>query len=109
MAEKAIERYDSYGYDGLSGIMKPHPAGDWMRYDAELVRDAMRYRWLRENCLPHMYEHREFAHAVVFVSLGLQPDGKIHVMQPGTEAHVGIPSLDTAIDTAIAQAEGGEG
>lgn len=50
MAEKAIERFsptsalnelgDRYHY------MIEQPAGSWMRYDAELVRDAMRYRTL---------------------------------------------------------------
>ncbi len=51
MAEKAIERFsptsalnelgDRYHY------MIEQPAGSWMRYDAELVRDAMRWRHIR--------------------------------------------------------------
>ena len=28
---KEVKRYDSYGYDGLSGLMKEHADGDWVR------------------------------------------------------------------------------
>ena len=51
MAEKAIERYvphlDMRGDRRPFAAMQPHADGSWMRYDAELVRDAMRYRLLR--------------------------------------------------------------
>jgi hypothetical protein len=28
-----VKRYDSYGYDGMSGIMKEHPEGEWVRVE----------------------------------------------------------------------------
>ena len=46
MTEKAIERY---AVTNLVDAYWPDPSSSWMRYDAELVRDAMRYRWLREQ------------------------------------------------------------
>lgn len=51
MAEKAIERYvphlDMRGDRRPFAAMQPHADGEWMRFDAELVRDAMRWREAR--------------------------------------------------------------
>lgn len=97
MAEKAIERFsptsalnelgDRYHY------MIEQPAGSWMRYDAELVRDALRYRTLR--ILP---SNR------VIVLAGMAPDEIDRVL----DRIAAIYAQNGAIDTAIAQAEGGE-
>lgn len=97
MAEKAIERFsptsalnelgDRYHY------MIEQPAGSWMRYDADLVRDAMRYRTLR--ILP---SNR------VIVLAGMAPDEIDRVL----DRIAAIYAQNGAIDTAIAQAEGGE-
>ncbi len=52
MADKAIERYDprtklSAQVRGqVDAFMHPMEHGEWMRYDADLVRDALRYRTL---------------------------------------------------------------
>ena len=38
-----VKRYDSYGYDGMSGLMKEHADGDWVRsedYDALRAENA---------------------------------------------------------------------
>ena len=38
-----VKRYDSYGYDGLSGLMKEHADGDWVRseeFDALRAENA---------------------------------------------------------------------
>jgi len=38
-----VKRYDSYGYDGMSGLMKEHEGGDWVRsedYDALRAENA---------------------------------------------------------------------
>lgn len=98
MADKAIERYsptsalnelgDRYHY------MIEQPAGSWMRYDAELVRDALRYRTLR--ILP---SNR------VIVLAGMAPDEIDRVL----DRIAAIYAQNGAIDTAIAQADGGEG
>ena len=98
MAEKAIERFsptsalnelgDRYHY------MIEQPAGSWMRYDAELVRDALRYRALR--ILP---SNR------VIVLAGMAPDEIDRVL----DRIAAIYAQNGAIDTAIAQADGGEG
>ena len=95
MAEKAIERFsptsalnelgDRYHY------MIEQPAGSWMRYDAELVRDAMRYRTLR--ILP---SNR------VIVLAGMAPDEIDRVL----DRIAAIYAQNGAIDTAISQSEG---
>lgn len=95
MTEKAIERFsptsalnelgDRYHY------MIEQPAGSWMRYDAELVRDAMRYRWLRSRATAS-WSH-EFGY-YFHMHVSNWPDGD--------------QSLDTAIDTAISQSEGAQ-
>ena len=93
MAEKAIERYvphlDMRGDRRPFAAMQPHADGSWMRYDAELVRDALRYRWLKR-------------------AMG---DGNTPDSETAYTTVTCLPSekWDTAIDTAIAQAEGGEG
>lgn len=87
MAEKAIERYDltfRLVDGGARAEMQLRESGEWMRYDAELVRDAMRYRWLRTCTWDEELK-----------------------LRAGDELRTGT-HLDTAIDTAIAQAEGGE-
>jgi len=46
-----VKRYDSYGYDGLSGLMKEHVDGDWVRsedYDALRAENAELVAALRE-------------------------------------------------------------
>lgn len=95
MAEKAIERFsptsalnelgDRYHY------MIEQPAGSWMRYDADLVRDAMRYRTLR--ILP---SNR------VIVLAGMAPDEIDRVL----DRIAAIYAQNGAIDTAISQSEG---
>ena len=40
---KEVKRYDSYGYDGLIGLMKEHADGDWVRseeFDALRAENA---------------------------------------------------------------------
>ena len=94
MAEKAIERYRFVvqsirtGNIGI-GVLMPDPSGEWMRYDAELVRDALRYRWLKRAMGDGNTPYSETAYTTVTC----------------------LPSekWDAAIDTAIAQADGGEG
>lgn len=100
MAEKAIERYDprtklSAQVRGqVDAFMHPMEHGEWMRYDADLVRDAMRYRTLR--ILP---SNR------VIVLAGMAPDEIDRVL----DRIAAIYAQNGAIDTAIAQADGGEG
>jgi len=65
-------------------------------------QDAERYRWLRDNVFPHAYHGRQQPHVVMAVYLGHDDRGRLCVMHPGRESHVGIPSLDTAIDQARA-------
>ena len=97
MAEKAIERYvphlDMRGDRRPFAAMQPHADGSWMRFDAELVRDALRYRALR--ILP---SNR------VIVLAGMAPDEIDRVL----DRIAAIYAQNGAIDTAIAQAEGGE-
>lgn len=76
MTEKVIERY---AVTNLVDAYWPDPSGSWMRYDAELVRDALRYRWLRE---PTNYpDHDWWANELAMTDTAEQ--------------------FDTAIDTAI--------
>ena len=81
MAEKAIERYDprtklSAQVRGqVDAFMHPMEHGEWMRYDADLVRDAMRWRKFRDN-----WDESE----------------KLHMIANGTDHY------DAAIDRAIA-------
>ena len=95
---KAIERYDctNGGAQFCQGCytMTRDDDGDWMRYDAELVRDALRYRTLR--ILP---SNR------VIVLAGMAPDEIDRVL----DRIAAIYAQNGAIDTAIAQADGGEG
>jgi len=72
MTEKAIERY---AVTNLVDAYWPDPSGSWMRYDAELVRDAMRWRKFRDN-----WDGSE----------------KLHMIANGTDHY------DAAIDRAIA-------
>jgi hypothetical protein len=72
MTEKAIERY---AVTNLVDAYWPDPSGSWMRYDAELVRDAMRWRKFRDN-----WDESE----------------KLHMIANGTDHY------DAAIDRAIA-------
>ena len=95
MAEMAIERYDpDVSPSGIYDRMARHRFGEWMRYDADLVRDAMRYRTLR--ILP---SNR------VIVLAGMAPDEIDRVL----DRIAAIYAQNGAIDTAIAQADGGEG
>ena len=87
---QAIERYDpDVSPSGIYDRMARHRFGEWMRYDAELVRDAMRYRWLKR-------------------AMG---DGNTPDSETAYTTVTCLPSekWDAAIDTAIAQADGGEG
>lgn len=70
--------------------------------------DAERYRWLRDNCYINRPDARETPHAVIAVCVGTFQNG-IGWMHPGHTPGVGVPSLDTAVDTARAAAAGGEG
>ena len=99
MAEKAIERFsptsalnelgDRYHY------MIEQPAGSWMRYDAELVRDAMRYRWLAPRIA-----------AIELGADGQEPKvWQVPIPHRKTDGDRD-PRVDTAIDTAISQSEG---
>lgn len=73
---------------------------------AQALEDARRYRWLREHCYTSRSDERGFPHAVIAVSLGESKDGKwVEWMHPGHTVGVGVPSLDTAIDAAIAATE----
>lgn len=96
MAEKAIERYTVQGF--ATGYVyptraTPDPNGDWMRYDADLVRDAMRYRTLR--ILP---SNR------VIALVGMAPDEMDRVL----DRVAAIYAEHGAIDTAISQSEGAQ-
>lgn len=75
---------------------------------ASALDDAERYRWLRDNCFINRPDARETPHAVIAVCVGPFQNG-IGWMHPGHTSGVGIPSLDTAVDTARAAAAGGEG
>ena len=86
MTEKAIERY---AVTNLVDAYWPDPSGSWMRYDAELVRDALRYRWLKRA-----------------MGDGNTPDSETAYT---TVTFLPSEKWDAAIDAAIAQAEGGEG
>lgn len=43
---REVKRYDSYGYDGMSGIMKEHAEGDWVSAEdyAALEQECERLR-----------------------------------------------------------------
>jgi hypothetical protein len=77
----------------IDAFMHPMEYGSWMRYDAELVRDAMRYRALLRW---------------IDAPIG----GRVATVVFWGDHGPNEPSaaeLSADIDTAIAQAEGGEG
>jgi len=65
-----VKRYDSYGYDGMSGLMKEHADGDWVRaedYDALRAENAELVAALKlcklnviELCQTHGYPLPEY-------------------------------------------------
>lgn len=92
MTEKAIERY---AVTNLVDAYWPDPSGSWMRFDAELVRDAMRYRWLAPRIA-----------AIELGADGQEPKvWQVPIPHRKTDGDRD-PRVDTAIDTAISQSEG---
>lgn len=70
-----------------------------------LVKDAERYAWMKANCFPTEYDKRTHPHVIIRVCIGAD-ERSVNWMYPGPESRVGIPSLDQAIDAAIAAASG---
>ena len=70
-------------------------------------RDAERYRWLRDSCRP-LDNGNDDPHARIRICTGEFQDGVGWFELIGPTSHVGIITLDAAIDAAIAaqQAEG---
>lgn len=68
-------------------------------------RDAARYRWLRDNCFINTHNDRAKPYAVIHVHLESK-GGYDYWVHPGCSPGVGIPSLDTAVDAAIAKERG---
>lgn len=74
--------------------------------DAALVRDAERYRWLRDNVQPWRNDNDK-PHAIVNICRGEMEDGKIGWFNIiGRYSQVGIITLDEAIDAALNQRGG---
>ena len=99
MAEKAIERYAGPESAGsYTGNMRPDHSGEWMRYDAELVRDALRYRWLAPRIA-----------AIELGADGQEPKvWQVPIPHRKTDGERD-PRVDTAIDTAISHSGRAQG